>query len=461
LRILLINAIDRRREVETSVRPLGLASLAAFVRERRPDVEFRISSHLPGPSDPFRPDIVGISSVTPNFPAAVEIAREARARGHLVVAGGIHISLVPENLTAYMDVAVAGEGEETFAEIVDTVRDGSGGKIEPDRFLEIPGTICRQRDGALRAAAPRPLIDPIDRIPRPARDLLHPTSANLYLVSSRGCPFQCIFCSSAAFWERARYFSAGYVVGEVASLVADYSARHVSFWDDLFVAPPERFRAIVAGIRAEGLQARLSFSAAAHAARVDEEVASALRSMNVAQVSIGLESGSDRILSTIKGPNASVVQGRRAVAALHGEGIAVTASFVIGAPGETMEDVRRTRALIRELPLARVGVYRLTPLPGTPLWEEASRIGLVSDGMDWRRLSMDDAGRRADPVVFPGPLGQSELRRLHRALLRTARRKRALYLAARLAKSPRSMLASARRRLASYTEHLRVRYYER
>ena len=453
--------MDRRREVETSVRPLGLACLAAFVRERHPDVEIRISSRLPGPSDRFRPALVGISSVTPNFPAAVELAREAKARGHRVVVGGIHISLVPENLTADMDVGVVGEGEETFAEIVEAVRESDGGTVDPARVRDIPGTILRQGDGTLQSAQPRPLIDPIDRLPRPARDLLHPTATNLYLVSSRGCPFRCTFCSSAAFWDRARYFSAGYVVGEIASLAADRRVRHLSFWDDLFVAPPERFRAIVAGIRDQGLHERVSFSVAARADRLDEETAAELRSMNVVQASIGLESGSDRILQALKGPNNSVAQGRRAVAALHGEGIAVTASFIVGAPGETRADVLRTRALIRELPLASVGIYRLTPLPGTDLWDEAKRNGLVSDRMDWRRLAMDDSGRRADPVVFPGPLGRTELRGLHRTLLRTAGRSRASHLAARLVKSPRSMLAAARRRLASYTEHLRIRYYER
>ncbi len=453
--------MDRRREVETSVRPLGLACLAAFVRGRHPDVEIRISSRLPGPSDRFRPDLVGISSVTPNFPAAVELAREAKARGHRVVAGGIHISLVPENLTADMDVGVVGEGEETFTEIVEAVEESGGAPVGPDRFLEIPGTIIRKGDGTLQSAQPRPLIDPIDRLPKPARDLLHPTATNLYLVSSRGCPFRCTFCSSAAFWDRARYFSAEYVVGEVASLAADYRARHLSFWDDLFIAPPERFRAIAAGIRDEGLHKRISFSVAARADRVDEETAAVLRSMNVVQASIGLESGSDRVLQALKGPKSSVARGRRAVAALHEAGIAVTASFVIGAPGETRADVLRTRALIRELPLARIGVYRLTPLPGTALWYEAERLGLVSDKMDWRRLAMDDSGRRTDPVVFPGPLGPTELGRLHRALLHTAGRRRAIHLAARLTKSPRSMLASARRRLASYTEHLRIRYYER
>ena len=463
MRILLIHAIDCRREVETSVRPLGLAYLAAYVRERHPDVEVRISSRLPGPSDPFHPDMVGISSVTHNYGAACEIAREAKARGHGVVVGGIHLSLVPSALTADMDVGVLGEGEETFSEIVETARrDGAGtAAFDPAAFRAIPGTLTRAEDGTLHTGPPRPLIDPIDRLPRPARDLLHQGATNLFLVTSRGCPYRCAFCSSSAFWERARYFSPEYVVEEVASLRRDYRAGHLSFWDDLFIAPPARFRAIVEGIRERKLHEGIAFSAAVHAARVDGEIATLLRKMNVTQVSLGLESGSDRVLQSLKGPVASVAQGRQAVAALHREGIRVTASFIIGAPGETREEIRRTRALIRELPLAQAGVYRLVPLPGTPIWDEATRLGLVSETMDWSRLSMDAVGRCAKPIVFPGPLGPGEIDRLHRSLLRTARRKRFLHLAGRLVRHPGSMITSARRRLATYAEHLRVRHHAR
>jgi radical SAM superfamily enzyme YgiQ (UPF0313 family) len=135
------------------------------------------------------------------------------------------------------------------------------------------------------------------------------------------------------------------------------------------------------------------------AALVDDEIAGLLRSMNVRRVAMGLESGSDRILRYLKGPQASVEENRRAVDTLSRHGLETEGSFIIGAPEETEQDMLETVDFIMASPLDRFDVHLLTPYPGTPLWDHALERGFVSSGMRWDRLYRSFA-EKPDEAIF-------------------------------------------------------------
>lgn len=455
MRLLLVNAIHTKRQVETSLQPIGLAYLASYLRAHAAALEIRIANTCSERLlNDFRPDILGISSVTQNFGLAKRFARLGKAAGSLVIGGGVHLTLLPHNLTPDMDVGVIGEGEETLLEIVEKVSEEG---FEERNFEQIRGIVFRDGGGRLRNTTPRGPIQPLDKLPFPARDLLYKKTGNIHLMSSRGCPYQCRFCSSSQFWGHYRAFSPPYVVEEIRSVMARYRPDYISFWDDLFVADKQRLRSIVSGIRSASLHKRVAFSAACRAELVDEEVVDLLRQMNVTHVSMGLESGSDKILKDLKGAQASVAQNARAVGLLDKAGIRVIGSFCIGSPRERIENLEETIRFIKAMPLARVGIFVLTPLPGTDVWEKAKEAGQVSDDMDWATLFMD-LNHSPNKVVLSNHISRETLTRWYGRLRRQAFRKRLQALAKTLVRNPAALPSSARRRLNVLRDYLTTRF---
>jgi radical SAM superfamily enzyme YgiQ (UPF0313 family) len=249
------------------------------------------------------------------------------------------------------------------------------------------------------------------------------------------------------------------VIEEIRSVVTRYRPDYLSFWDDLFVADKKRLRSIVSEIRQANLHTRVAFSVACRAELVDEEVVDLLRQMNVTHVSLGLESGSDKILRDLKGAQVSVEQNARAVGLLDRTGIQVIGSFIIGSPEERIEDLEETLRFIKAAPLARVGIFVLTPLPGTDVWDKAKEAGQVRDDMDWETLFMDLNGNRKEKVIVSNHIPRETLFRWYDRLAREALRKRVQALTRRFLRDPGSLPASALRRLRILKNHLTIRFF--
>ena len=410
LRVLLAEAVDRSKLEETFAPNLGLGYLASYLRSKVEGVDVRlIDRDLAGALESFQPHVAGISSVSQNYNRAKCMARVCHESGSLVVIGGAHISALPETLSPHMDLGVIGEGEATMAEIVQVFCD-HGPQPGPSHWAEVPGVVFRDPQGEIHRTPARPLIEPLDRIPFPARDLLPPNSSYYHMISSRGCPYNCTFCSSTRFWGRVRFHSPEYVVQEVETLLDAYAPQHITFFDDLFIASRKRLRRIVSLIRERGIHKRVAFELTVRANLVDEETVDLLQRMNVFNVIMGLESGNDRVLRSLKG-NVRLEQNQRAVDLLSEAGIGISATFVIGAPDETREEILDTLTFIRQNPLSEARTYLLTPLPGTPIWDEAQDRGLVSDDMDWDRLDLTE--NPGDKVVISENLTAEELDRLY------------------------------------------------
>ena len=287
-------------------------------------------------------------------------------------------------------LAALGEAEETF---VDLLRLHLADRWTASGFAAVPG--IAYRDGPiLRQTPARSLITDLDSIPFPDRDLLRIRS-HTYLFSSRGCPFSCSFCASSRFWRSVRFFSPEYVVAEIELLIRRYGARMISFFDDLFIADPARVERIATLLERRRLTGKAVFTCSCRASLVTRDMAMLLRRMGVVSVGMGLESGNDEVLHTLKGSGTSVARNRAAVSALKGAGIAANASFIIGSPGETAAQMMDTYRFIRDSGMDLFDVYLLTPYPGTPVWELAKARGFVSDDMpDWSVLTISP---RRDP----------------------------------------------------------------
>lgn len=335
-------------------------------------------------------DIIGLSSTSQCFETANRLsARIKLVRNSIVtVLGGHHITSLPQTLSKDFDIGVVGEGEATFLEIVETLS-SNGFVCTPEVLRDVAGIVYHGEDGIVENPR-RPAIEPLDSLPFPYRR----PGDQVYLFTSRGCPFKCSFCSSTAFWEGTRFFTADYVVREIEhilEMIPDLS--DIAILDDLFIADKKRFKHFVQLVTKRKYNEKLRLYFSVRANLVDEDLCQDFKRINVGGVSFGAESGSDRILDVLqKGTTVEVNQ--RAIDLFHKYGIPLRGSFIVGVPSETEEEVRRTYDFILKNILDNklepsCSVNILMPLPGTKVWWQAVRDGSIDpETIDWSRLSV-------------------------------------------------------------------------
>ncbi len=426
-KILFINAINETKEVETRYPALGIGYLISSLRARFGEERFVFGvadRDVEARLDGFKPDIVGISSVTQNFGRASAYAKAARQRGIPVLCGGVHITMLPESLTESMAVGVIGEGEETVCELLALYLER--GSFDPRGLRSVNGIIFRD-GGTLVRTPSRELIRPLDAIPLPAREFFD-IKPNTYLFSSRGCPYRCSFCASARFWNKVRLFSARYVADEIEFLVNRYGVREINFFDDIFSVDVKRVRELARLLRERGLLGKIKVSCAIRANLVNDEIVSLLKEIGVEAVGIGFESGSEAILKYLK-LNVTVRDNENAVRIARKHGMSVVGSFIIGSPQESKDDILKTWRFIKESRLADFNLYVLTPFPGTPAWEYALSRGLVSERMDWEMLNVDFSESHESAIILSEKLTREQLFALYTKIMNAKKPSRLLGLA--------------------------------
>jgi len=338
-----------------------------------------------------KPDIIGFSVLSKDFNDANNLAKEIKEKFDIpLIIGGHHISDMPFHLPkSNFDIGVIGEGEQTMLELMQLYE--KSGEFPKQELKKINGLVFSD-NGNLKMTERRKPIIPLDAIPYPARDLIKMKKYYLLprvsffpgelvvstgMFTSRGCPFSCAFCSSAR--SRVRFHSPEYVVGEISLLIEKYKVDHIVLWDDLFIINKERLRKIAELIKKEGINEKVQILANGRADLIDEETCKFLKDMNVTRVSIGLESGSEKILNYLKKGTVTVEQNRRAIKLLKKYGIQTHGFFIIGSPMETEEDLKQTLVLAKNENMDTFSTFQLTPLPNTDVWDYAKEKGIVSD----------------------------------------------------------------------------------
>ena len=378
---------------------LGLAYIASYIRQYGNFNNTKIIDKE-NPIERIKkekPDLIGISALTHEFPKANRLAKEIKEEFDIpTIIGGQHISVMPNNfLPSNFQLGVIGEGEQTTLELIDLFE--KEGEFNPKKLEQIKGVVFRDKNNRLRMTEPRPLVEPLDKIPFPARDLLKMKEYYLTLrlatfrkfgiytgmMTSRGCPYNCVFCSPTKFWQRIRYNSAEYVVSEIKLLLEKYKLDGVIIYDDLFIASKERLKQIVDLIKKEGINKRTQFHVNCRANLMNDEICKLLKEMNVTGVEFGFESGSDKILGYLKKNTVTVEQNKKALQISRKYGFKTVASFMTGIPNETEEDMQQTLDLINDDNLHRAIFCQLSPYPGTEIWDYAKKKGMVSDDINF------------------------------------------------------------------------------
>jgi len=395
VRVLLVNpptmgSSESYDLLKISMPPLGLAYIAAAAEQEGHSVsildcaalgldmseaEHRIRKSMP--------EIVGVTSTTPQIERAMEVVRLAKKAvpGVWTVAGGPHVTMLPEQTLAEnqdLDFCVIGEGESSFvqlAEVLERARD------MPKKLENIRGIAFRQDNGSIVRTQRRKPED-LEQLPLPARHLLPMKQYQVLgkkglvpnVLSSRGCAYSCIFCLTPCIFGRYRARSAESVVDEIETIHSEYGFSKFEFSDDLFTRDPKRVKKICDLMRSRGLD--LEWGCSARVDLVDRDLLGAMKRAGCSYIYYGVESGTQRILDFIrKGTNISQIN--RAFKITKKAGIEIIASFMMGFPGETKKDVERTISFARKLAPSYAQFSIATPYPGTVLYKMVRRAGML------------------------------------------------------------------------------------
>jgi len=395
--------------------PMGLAYLAAVLEEAHCPVEIldspplRITlNQLPKELERRKPDLVGVTATTATVTEALrtaEIAKKALP-GSTVALGGAHITFTPERTMKeypFIDIGVIGEGEETVLELVQA--------LEQDRALKQVKGIIYRNDGQLVRTPPRPYIENLDTLPYPARHLLPMNRYGVFgkkhvlgaILTSRGCPFNCTFCSSSLlFGKKFRARSPKNVVDEIEQFKETYKTPYVEIIDDTFMLDKKRAEAICKELVDRKLDVTWACSS-----RVDlltQHLMAKLKKAGCGLLYYGAESGAQRVLNLMK-KGIKLEQTIRVSRWSKELKLQTIASFVIGLLEETWSEAIETIQFAKKLDPDYVQFSIATPFPGTELYDTAKRERLLLTE-DWSEYTV------LKPVMRTRELSTEQLRKL-------------------------------------------------
>ena len=404
--------------------PIGLTYIAAYLKSKNIEVKIFDSQIETGPIQSavkdFNPNIIGITCVTFLVHSTIELSRLLKAEfpNKIVIVGGIHPSIRPQDLLEEksIDYVAVGEGEITMYEFAQATDSGQDPAL-------VPGVMC-VRSGETVAGPPREMIRNLDDLPPPDIDDLikdqYKVSPDMRtgekvgaIITSRGCPFNCIFCANRLLTKgKYRIHSVERVCSEVDDLIQKCNITQLFVYDDNFSVDKKRAKELCREFIRRKFHTKISWWAETRVDCVDEELLSLMAQANCKIISYGFESGNQRLLDLIN-KKVTLEQIEKAVDMTKKAGIDIRASFILGLPTETREESLKTIRFAKKLKVDQVRFALATPFPGTKLWDIAEEEGTLNF-TDWRQFSLMSGYAKGLPVYVPKGRDPKELARLQR-----------------------------------------------
>ncbi len=377
-------SVEVVKKLGISTPPLGLGYLASVLRENGFKVQIVDDLVEKLSLDELikrikNSQIVGITSTTPTFNAALRYAKAIKEKlsNVFVILGGVHVTFMPYEAIKhdYIDAVCIGEGERTIVETAE--------RIEEGKSLEgVKGLIYKEGSKIFENER-RGFIENLDSLPFPAFDLMPLDKYTLLgqkleqfpMITSRGCPFGCRYCSSSLFLGRKfRARSAKNVVDEMEWLAEEFGAKHIAFGDDTFTLNKKRVFEICDEIVRRGLD--IEWSCSSRVDTMNYELLKKMKGAGCVAIYYGVESANQKTLEYYR-KRIKLENVKKAVDLTKKVGITTICSFIIGAPFETKKDIENTLKFAIKLNPDYAQFSILTPYPGTEIYEEAKRKNLL------------------------------------------------------------------------------------
>ncbi len=409
-----------REGIKQALPPMGVASLAAVVRGRCEVAVLDAVAegfHVERPSnhgfyiyglpideigrriEAFQPDLVGITCLySSTFPVVAELCKTSKAvaPSAVTLAGGTHPSFLPERCldqAPELDMIALGEGEPVLVDLLDAIEVGAD-------LSSVDGLAFRDpSSGEIKVNPKTRFVEDLDSLPYPARDLL---PMELYrqigvphllfserkrfatVITSRGCPAKCNFCSSWRFWgNRYRARSPENILDELELLIREYGVEEVQFEDDNISLGQARFRKLLQGMLDRNLGLSWSTPNGIALWALDKDLVELMKRSGCYEVTLAIESGNQQVLDEIIHKPLKLEKVPPILRELKKAGIRTSSFFIVGFPGESLEQMKETFTMPRRLGLTYAWFFIANPLPGTELYETCQEKGFLKSGFDF------------------------------------------------------------------------------
>lgn len=403
MKVLLIKPLS---ESHYFVQPIGLGYLATSLRKEN----FKVGI-IDGVKDNLtlkklryvliknKPEVVGISFFSCDFSMIKKYCKVIKAtdKNIILILGGPHVTGVKEEIFddfPLIDFAFAGEIETVFPQFLKKVQNKKD-------YSKTPGLIFRKK-GKIVSNAPV-VEEDLDKLGIPAWDLMDPRKYPKApqgavfrnwpiapIMTARGCPYQCTYCAGKlTTGQRIRKRSIANIMEEVDLLYNEYGIREIHIIDDTFTTDKQLVKEFCTAIRQKGIKISLTFPNGVRLNNLDDEILSWLKGAGCYAVSVGIESGSQKILNDMKkGLTLGMIREKTKLVKKYG--IDMNGFFIVGYPTENKQTILETIKFAKSLPLKRAHFSTFLPLPGTEATRIAQEMGLIKK-IEWDKLFYTDA----------------------------------------------------------------------
>ena len=379
--------------------PLGLLYVAGFLEQN--GIEINVAdladkeTELENALEPYiDAHLYGITSTSPQYPQALKILKILRRRNPKarIVIGGAYPSSLPDKcIDDGFDFVIAGEGEEAMLQLITTI----------DK---------KQTPGIVQA----PYIQDMDTISFPGRHLIDISSfgyniddgMGTTLITSRGCPYACSFCSKEVWQHGTRFHSTDYVISELEHIINKYNFKHILFLDDTITIRKKRLLELCS--RMEQLDIKWRCYART---TTTKEMLVAMKKAGCVEIGVGVESGSQKILDIVD-KKETVEQNAAFVELCKQVGITANVFIMIGLPGETYETVEETRRWMESVRPHKFGFNIFMPYAGTPVYKNPDRYDIQIFDVPEERSWVKGRQGEYESFVATSELSRREIERL-------------------------------------------------
>ena len=433
MRVLLINpyisteiTAGRYQRFLAPMPPISLAYIAAALHEAGHEVLVYDDYTRGGDRDALNrfirekaPQAVGLTCVTPTATRTLDIAAHIKQEhpGIQLLMGNIHASVYHEDILKkkLADVIVLGEGEDT---VVDLARAMEAG----DDLHDVPGIAFRD-NGGVTATPPRPYRQDLDELPFPAWDLFPVERYRLFnfavvkepgtlILGSRGCPYNCNFCSLKIMGRKRRKRSTTNIADEFQWLHEKFGYRQAGFIDPIFPFSKEEGLSFSEELIRRGLHKKMVWITETRVDHVDEEVLRAMQGAGLRRIMYGFEAGGQEGIDSIN-KNFKIDQARNAVAMTKRAGVQIIGFFMLGVPGDTVKSIDRTIDFSISLGIDFAKFTIFSPFPGTRVYEDMKASGEIPPEDDYESFTNYPTLDRP-PVFLPEAVSNRDIVRLQR-----------------------------------------------